>query len=66
MKNKKPKTNLHISNPADTDQTLTAKGTTKIRIGKHNKYTVKYLNIQEYKEDIDTNISYTPNEIINY
>ena len=64
VKNKKPKTNLHITNPEDSDQTLTAKGTTKIRIGKHINYTVKYLNIQEYEEDIGTNISYTQNEII--
>ena len=60
VKNKKPKTNLHITNPEDGDQTLTVKGTTKVRIGKHINYTVKYLNIQEYEEDIGTNISYTP------
>ena len=62
--NKKPKTNLHITNPEDGDQTLTAKGTTKVRIGKHINCTVKYLNIQEYEEDIGTNISYTQNKIL--
>ena len=64
VKNKKAKTNLHITNPENNDQTLRAKGTTKIRIGKHINYTVKYLNIQEYEEDIGTNISNTQYKIL--
>ena len=59
VKNKKPKTNLLITNPEEQDQNLTAKGTNKIRIGKHIKLTIKYESIQEYEEDIGTNISYT-------
>ena len=59
VKNKKPKTNLLITNPEEQDQNLTAKGTNKIRIGKNIKLTIKYESIQEYEEDIGTNISYT-------
>ena len=59
VKNKKPKTNLLITNPEEQDQNLTAKGTNKIRIGKHIKLSIRSENIQEYEEHIGTNISYT-------
>ena len=61
VKNNKPKTNLLITNPEEQDQNLTAKGTNKIRIGKHIKLSIRYGNIQEYEEDIqDPHLNYRP------